>query len=131
VLSSGNNGAFTALFVGNFGDSFLHLHETHGRYRVRSPDPNIVGVLQRECSPDFFCSGEIVAGARCTVGADIVGLPLEVHAECGCAGAGELLGKYTAGPNSDRTVACVQLTESASWEYDRNLRGRRGKADLR
>jgi hypothetical protein len=107
VLSSGNNGAFTALFVGNFGDSFLHLHETHGRYRVRSPDPNIVGVLQRECSPDFFCSGEIVAGA------------------------GELLGKYTAGPNSDRTVACVQLTESASWEYDRNLRGRRGKADLR
>src|SRR6478735_9966477 len=27
---------------------------------------------------------------------------------------------------TDRTVACVQLTESASWEYDRNLRDRLG-----
>jgi hypothetical protein len=42
-----NRRRVTALFVGNLGDNFLHLHETHGRYRVRSPDPNIVGVLSR------------------------------------------------------------------------------------
>jgi hypothetical protein len=64
---------------------------------MRSPDPNIVGVLERERPPDFFCFGKTVAGARWIVGADIMGLPLKVHAECRCAGAGELLGEYPAG----------------------------------
>src|SRR5262249_26347021 len=44
-------------------------------------------------SPDFFRSSEIVAGTGCIVGADIVGLPLEIHAERQRAGARELAGK--------------------------------------
>jgi hypothetical protein len=105
-----------ALLIRNLGGNFLHLHETYRRYRVRPGGPNRVGTFQRKCSSEFFCSGEIVAGPRSVVGADVVGLPFEVHAECALAGAGELSGKYAAGPYSAKDQAGIDCRSAGPSE---------------
>ena len=45
-----------------------------------------------------------------------VGLPLEIHAECQCAGSSELLDKYPAGPYSSKHQSGIDCSSTGPSE---------------
>ena len=86
-----------APLVGNFGSDFLHLDETYGRYRMRHSNPDAVGIFPGKCPPELFRARKIVARPRRIVRTDIVGLTLEIDAECPLSDARKFSDKCAAG----------------------------------